>query len=382
MTYSNKSRQITLKHLLIAGQKKIGLQFYPDKVIQALVKGLPSVKWSNTYQMPFIPNRDGNLDVIFSTFKSVAWLNCTHFFPNRPIRTNDEPLSVDSYRKRIPKRGWKYCPEEFYEKLEIRRYAINTARTYISLFEKFINTFPNQNLIEICEGDIRKYLSGLVQEGKSDSFINQSINAIKFYYEVVHEMPNRFYSIDRPIKKVTLPKVLAKNEVLGMIRATNNLKHRCIISLLYSAGLRRSELLDLVPSDIESERLMIKVRNGKGGKDRYTLLSKSLLIELRRYYVAYMPTKYLFEGIPAKRYSSSSIVKIIHRAAVGAGVRRKVTPHMLRHSFATHLLESGTDLRYIQILLGHNSSKTTEIYTHVANSSFMNIKNPLDLEKT
>ncbi|MGL1888034.1 MAG: site-specific integrase [Reichenbachiella sp.] len=382
MEFSEK-KQITLKHLLIEGKKMIGLKFYPNKVIQALIKELPEVKWSNTYEMPFIINNSTNLDLVFKQFKGVAWVNCSSFFTNRPIKQSNTLLSVDSYRKRKPQPNWKYCPEEYFQKLELRRYALNTARTYISLFEKFINHYPiNDDVINLDENDIRKYISTLVQQGKSDSFINQTINAIKFYYEVVHEMPNRFYAIERPIKRETLPKVLSKIEILELIKHTNNIKHRCIISLLYSAGLRRGELLNLKPIDIESERMMIKVRDAKGGKDRYTLLSNTILADLRLYFAKHQPQTYLFEGLPNQQYSATSVVKIIKRAAEFAGIKKNVTPHMLRHSFATHLLESGTDLRFIQILLGHNSSKTTEIYTHVANSCFMNIKNPLDLDKT
>ena len=191
-------------------------------------------------------------------------------------------------------------------------------------------------------------------------------------------MPNRFYSIERPRKKQTLPKVLAKEEVKAMIACTRNIKHRCIISLLYSAGLRRSELLNLKLTDIDSNRMLIRIEGAKGGKDRMTLLSESVLNNLRTYFKEYQPKNWLFEGPRQEQYSGSSVGRIIMNASKNAGIRKKVTPHMLRHSFATHLMENGTDLRYIQTLLGHSSSKTTEIYTHVAVNSFKSIKNPLD----
>ena len=164
-----------------------------------------------------------------------------------------------------------------------------------------------------------------------------------------------------------------------MIRYTNNSKHRCIISLLYSAGLRRSELLNLKFKHIESKRMLIKVERAKGNKERYTLLGQTMLDELREYYRKYKPKTYLFEGQKGGKYSGESVLKIIKRAATRSGIKRRVTPHMLRHSFATHLLENGTDLRYIQALLGHGSSKTTEIYTHVATTTFNSINNLLDL---
>jgi site-specific recombinase XerD len=164
-------------------------------------------------------------------------------------------------------------------------------------------------------------------------------------------MPNRFYEIERPRKDRKLPTVLSKNEVIELIDATNNLKHRCILSLLYSSGLRRSELLNLKIKDIDSQRMLIKVENSKGNKDRYTLLGDKMLKELRTYYREYRPKEYLFEGQTKPQYSGSSITKIIDSAAMKIGLKKKVTAHTLRHSFATHLLENGTDLRHFLTVL-------------------------------
>ncbi|NQZ77525.1 MAG: tyrosine-type recombinase/integrase [Ekhidna sp.] len=366
---------------MIEGQKAIGFKFHPDKVLQALIKGLPNVKWSNNYQMPFIPNKRENLDLVFATFKGVAWVNTHTFFPNRPIpkKFNNDYLSVDQFRKRIVPTGFRTAPEAFLQKLEIKKYSMNTARIYIQHFEKFLNHYKNEAPTMLDEGDIMRYLQVLVQEKRSDSYINQSINAIKFYYEVVLEMPNRFYEVERPQKKEKLPEVLSKEQVQRMLEITQNIKHRCILSLLYSAGLRRAELLNLELKDIDSERMVIKINEGKGLKDRYTILGIKMLEELRTYYKAYKPKKYLFENGEGCQYSASSVGRVVKKAADKARIKKSVTPHTLRHSFATHLLENGTDLRYIQTILGHNSSKTTEIYTHVAVNSFRNIQNPLDL---
>lgn len=262
--------------------------------------------------------------------------------------------------------------------MEIKKYANSTVRNYVKCFEAFINQYKNEDLLALNENDIRNYLQKLVQENRSNSYINQAINAIKFYYEIVLGMPNRFYTIERPRKEYKLPKVLSKEEIKALINNTNNIKHRCIVSLLYTSGLRRSELLNLKLNDIDSKRMLIKIKQAKNNKDRLTVLSESVLDDLRIYYKAYKPKKYLFEGLdPGTKYSPSSILKIVYRAGQKAGIKETVSPHMLRHSFATHLLENGTDLRHIQILLGHNSTKTTEIYTHVATNTFMNIKDLL-----
>ncbi len=372
------SKHITLKHLLINNQRMIGLQFYPDKVIHALVKELPDPKWSKEFAMVYIIHTKENLNKVFEKFRGVAWINGNSFFNEKVIRDN-EPVDVNWYRNRTTSTTYKYAPEAYLLKLELKRYALNTCKLYISLFEKFINQYPDKDIVELSEQEIRGYLQLLVHQKKSNSYINQTINSIKFYYEVVMGMPNRFYSIERPRKEQKLPQVVSKEEILAMIANTNNIKHRCIISLLYSAGLRRSELVALRIQDIDSKRMLIHIKNAKNNKDRYSLLSKTVLKELRVYYKEWKPQEYLFEGFKGAKYSGSSVKEIVVKAAEKSKINRRVTPHMLRHSFATHLLENGTDLRYIQTLLGHSSTKTTEIYTQVAINNFKSIKNPLDL---
>ncbi|XOV92220.1 MAG: site-specific tyrosine recombinase/integron integrase [Bacteroidota bacterium] len=375
------SKIITLKHLMINGEKMIGMKFYPDKVIQALVKDLPRIKWSDAFKMTYIPNNKLNLDLIYKTFRGVAWVDGKYFYTNRPLfdPVNErKQFSIQSYRKRSVSADYRKCPEEYLLKLELKKYAENTAKIYIGMFEGFINYYPNMPLISLGEKEIRTYLSYQISLGRSDSMLNQIINSIKFYFEIVLGMPNRFYEIERPQKKEKLPEVLAKEEVKALICAANNIKHKCIISLLYSAGLRRGELLNLKLSDIDSKRMLIRVEDSKGRKDRYTLLGYNTLTDLRTYFRAWKPKVYLFEGPQGGQYSAKSVLNIVKRASKKAGIKKNVVPHMLRHSFATHLLEDGVNLRQIQILLGHSSSKTTEVYTHVANTTMNSIKNPLD----
>ncbi len=368
------SKHVTLKHLLIQQQQYIGLQFNSDKVMQALIKELPNPKWSKEYNMVYIANNKSNLNSIFEKFRGVAWVNCNFFFQDRVINSNNDIIDVEWFRKRNIKQNFRPCPEEFLQKLELKKYSNSTVKSYIHSFESFINYYKDRDLLSINENDIRLYLQKLIKEERSNSYINIAINAIKFYYEMVLGMPNRFYSIERPRKKTKLPKVLSKEEIISIIDNTNNIKHRCIVSLLYSSGLRRNELLQLKLNDIDSKRMLIRVEQAKGNKDRYTVLNKSVLNDLRKYYKIYNPKTYLFENPNYdNKYSSSSVLKIVVNAAEKAGIKDRVTPHILRHSFATHLLENGTDIRYIQLLLGHSSTKTTEIYTHVATNSFATI---------
>ncbi|WP_422091706.1 tyrosine-type recombinase/integrase [Tenacibaculum ovolyticum] len=369
---------ITLKHLLIQNKKMIGIQFYPDKTVQLAVKNLNGIKWSEKYGLAYLVNNKDNINQIFNLFKGIAWVDTNKFYLNKPLRKENENLCLDWYRNKPNSLNKLKCPENFLQKLELKQYAYNTAKVYIYMFEKFINFHSSTNLMEINEINIRNYISILSKENKSKSFLNQMINSIKFYYEIVESMPNRFYEIERPIKKNILPKIISLEEVKAIINNTNNIKHKCIVSLMYSAGLRRSELLNLKITDIDSKRMVINVKDTKGNKERLTILSKTILTDLRVYFIKWKPKKYLFEGTNYTKYSASSVLKIVKSAALKANIRKTVTPHMLRHSFATHLLENGTDLRYIQVLLGHSSSKTTEIYTHVAINNLKTIKSPLD----
>lgn len=370
-------KNISLYHLYLREKKQIGLKFYPDKIIQLAVKSLPNVKWSEKNQMAYIENTSKNLDLIFKTFKGIAWINTNRFLENKPKKkVVEENLNLDWYRNK--KQSNLKCPEEYLVKLELKQYAKSTAKTYISMFERFINYYNGSDLKSLNEDDIRKFIHHQTKLNKSKSYLNQLINSIKFYYEVVNNMPQRFYNIERPIKDQKLPKIISREEVLTMIDVTENIKHKCIIALLYSAGLRRSELINLKIKDINSKRMIINVSQAKGNKERQTLLSKKVLKYLRVYFKEYKPKNYLFEGQVNEKYSSNSVLKIVKKAAIKARIKQNVSPHILRHSFATHLLEAGTDIRVIQTILGHNSIKTTEIYTYVATNHIKVIKNPLD----
>ena len=269
--------------------------------------------------------------------------------------------------------------KQYLDLLIQKRYSINTQDIYCNYFEDFCVYFKKEDLSNVTIAQINAYILELIKSKNiSISQQNQRINAIKFYYEKVLGRDKQYYELYRPKKEHKLPKVLSKNEIKKIFAVTNNLKHKCILMLIYSAGLRRSELLNLIFNDIDSERMIIHIHEAKGKKDRISLLSDNLLQLLRQYYKEYRPKKYLFEGQNGGQYSASSVGNILKKSAKKAGIRKTVTPHMLRHSFATHLLEQGTDLRYIQELLGHGSSKTTEIYTHVSKKAIDKIKNPMD----
>jgi len=270
-------------------------------------------------------------------------------------------------------------PLKYWQTLKLKNYSQATIKTYCSHFQRFLNYYSNQKPEEITKEQIREYLLYLVDEKKySTSAQNQAINSIKFYYEKVLGKPVEKYYVPRPRKEKKLPEVLSEEEVTKILKQIANLKHKCIIYLIYSSGLRLTEVVHLKIEDILSDRKQIFIRSAKGNKDRYGILSDTVLHLLRKYYKAYKPQIWLFEGKKGGQYSRRSVQNIFKDALQKSGIHKNASIHTLRHSFATHLLEHGTDLRYIQELLGHQSSKTTEIYTHVTTSAKGKIKSPLD----
>ena len=274
-------------------------------------------------------------------------------------------------------------PPGYLEKLIQIRYSQNTIKTYVSYLRSFNEEFSERELNSITTQEINKYILKLIRtRGISISQQNQRINAIKFYYEKVLGRKRMYYNVNRPKKEKRMPRILTVEEVELLLKHCNNLKHKCILMALYSGGLRRSELINLKISDIDSQRMLIRITNSKGNKDRNTLLSEKLLKLLRDYYRYHKPKIWLFEGQGGGQYSATSIANIFRKALRKAKIDKHATPHTLRHSFATHLLEQGINLRYIQELLGHSSIKTTEIYTHVSSKQLSKIKNPLDNPNT
>lgn len=368
---------LTLRHIKINNKPCIGLTFPHRPDVVKCVTSIPHVQFDDDLQQYYLINSKRNLKLIYAYCKGRVWVSGDDFFkrdqPNlgsNPMDEDFELTGASNFQRKIP--------QNYLNKLKLKRYSANTARVYCGLFERFINHYLEIPIDRIDERDIEEYLLQMVEEGRSTSYQNQMINAIKFYYEIVLDMPNRFYKVDRPMAEKKLPEVLSTAEVKSMIESCQNLKHRCIILLLYSAGLRRNELLNLKLKDILSDRMMISIKSAKGNKDRMTILSEHVLRELRLYYKEYRPKEYLFESPEGDKYSATSVANIVKRAAADAAIIKHVTAHTLRHSFATHLLESGTDLRYIQVLLGHDSTKTTEIYTHIATNFVGGIKSPID----
>ncbi|MCH7415896.1 site-specific integrase [Belliella sp. R4-6] len=266
-----------------------------------------------------------------------------------------------------------------YEEMSYRHYSPRSIKTYLSLVSVVSGHFgKSPDLISIS--DLKSYLFERVNSGElSVSSINQTISAFKILFKDVLERDWDPIKIKRPRRPKLLPAVFSKEEISLILENIKNRKHYCLIALTYASGLRMGEVLSLKPCDIDSNRMQLKVRGGKGCKDRYTLLPHQLLLRLREYFKYYRPVTYLFEGQePGKPYSETSARNILKKGMHKAGVKKKACFHTLRHSFATHLLEQGTNLRYIQELLGHQSLKTTTVYLHVSNLNPSLVKSPYD----
>jgi integrase/recombinase XerD len=367
-----KLPEFTKTELLIVNElhRNLKVYFVYNQAIVDQLKFIGYVRW-NAYEHCWeVPMNDKSM----AELKLIAQRNGLQY----RYEVNDNQV----VKPRIPRSSfanYRNCPAEYIAKLKELRYSQNTLDTYKHMFEEFINYYNDTEIDAITDGMIVDFLRYLVNERNiSGSYQNQSINAIKFYFERVKGGARKIYSIERPRKEKFLPEVLSEEEIVLLLNATENLKHKAILMTIYSGGLRVSELTNLRIKDIDSNRMQIRVAQAKGKKDRYTLLGEKTLEILRQYFTEYKPREWLFEGRSGEQYKPRRIQDILKSSVDKVGLKKKISVHTLRHSFATHLLEAGTDIRYIQSLLGHSSGKTTEIYTHITTKGFEQIKSPLD----
>jgi site-specific recombinase XerD len=432
MNYAAKfldSRQILCYKLLmntgvnlskdISGRLTVAFSYNPEYVTK--VKAVPGHRWHPIEKYWSFPDSDGSLEEILKSFEGEEiHIDPVLQHPKTVIaRSEATEQSPDTIQiPSLPKRGEgkfynKKSPSTDFDDLKreliSRKYSYKTVKGYLYYNRDFLN-FIGKKPSEITDNDIKDYLVYLAEEKQSaTSTLNQAINSLKFYYGTM--LKKKFvYEVKRPRKDKKLPVVLSKEDVAKILNSVDNLKHKAILMLVYSAGLRVGEVVKLKIEDIDpvrncqnycyntismilrnlfgisngvdSKRMLIHIKGSKGRKDRYTLLSENALKTLRKYWRQYKPQMWLFPSVNEKRYLTvRTIQKIFDNACKKASIRKPITVHSLRHSFATHLLENGVNLRYIQELLGHSHSKTTEIYTLVTKQSLSGIKSPLDFIK-
>jgi integrase/recombinase XerD len=340
----------TAKLVTHHAKPRIAVYFEKNADWIARIKKLEDARWSQTLKAWHVPDTDENR---------------LRFKLDLPI-----VLSEIHLRK----------IEQFKRWLSSKRYSSNTIKTYSEALHTFLKYYHHKPIEQITNEDVIVFNNDyILKNNLSASFQNQVVNGVKLFFNEIQGAKLKVDLVHRPKKEKLLPNVLSKQEVKEILNAPNNIKHKAMLSLIYACGLRRSELLNLKPNDIDSNRGVIIIRQAKGKKDRIAPLSEKILAMLREYYKAYKPSTWLFEGQNInEKYDERSLASVLKRALEKTNISKPVTLHWLRHSYATHILEAGTDLRYIQELLGHKSSKTTEIYTHVSTKNIQNIKSPFD----
>lgn len=365
-------KTIVLSNGQIGTKPVIRLEFAFDFQLKELVKQYPGCQWDVGQKVWTVPYTGEQLDALLRFFKGKAWLDYSGL----------KPVSASPSLPQLPTLSETITREikAFEDWMRNKRYSESTIKTYRESVGIFFRHLNNKAPEDINNDDFENFNKDYIIERRySASFQNQVVNAVKLFFQNRQHRKLDIELIYRPKRAAVLPNVLSKEEVKAILEAHGNIKHRTMLILIYACGLRRSELLSLKVTDVDSKRGILLIKQAKGKKDRITPLSTKLVELLRQYYTAYKPRVWLFEGqSKGQPYSAGSLQSVLKQALRKTRIQKPASLHWLRHSYATHLLESGTDLRYIQELLGHNSSRTTEIYTHVSTKSLQKIKSPFD----
>lgn len=269
--------------------------------------------------------------------------------------------------------------DDFTKLLQIKRYSLKTIKTYKNALNVFVHAFPHRDIAQLTVKEIEHFINQkVINDNISVSYQKSLVGAIKFFY---NQQLRKNYQLDYLYpdrREYKLPQVLSKTEIQSIITSITNIKHKTIISTIYACGLRLGEAINLKVKDIDSRRNLIRIEQAKGNKDRFVPLPENLLKLLREYYKTYKPKYFLFEGQYGEKYSARSVQSILKNALKKVGIRKDVSIHTLRHSYASHLLEAGVDIRVIQNLLGHASIRTTQIYTHISSAHIQAVKSPFN----
>lgn len=346
------------------GKNRIKLIFEYDEELICKVKQIPGARWSETMKCWHIPDDEYNRTVFNITEKDRKSNYRPERFNKHDKCSHNHNLSIEKYQE------W----------LKGQRYSSKTIVSYVDAIRVFCKFFSEKSLSEITNDDIADFnFRYILKNDFSISYQNQVVNSIKLFFRIIEKKQVVVEEIERPRRAKKLPDILSQDEIESILRHCSNVKHKSMLSLVYACGLRRSELLNLRIQSVDSKRNLLLIKEAKGMKDRVVPLPVKMIELLREYYKIYKPKQWLFEGFNVgEQYSETSLQQVFKRALKSAGIKKEATLHTLRHSYATHLLENGTDLRFIQEILGHKSSKTTEIYTHVTQKSIEKIKSPFE----
>ncbi|MEL0457298.1 site-specific integrase [Flavobacteriaceae bacterium SZ-1-7] len=371
----NNFPKVVLRPKFHKNANQILIQFDYNDVLIKQVRAIPGATWSQSLKSWYVKNNPSNLKLIFSVFKNHAHVNSKPLF-EKPA---EQPKTFPVKRVRQLSAENKNLLNHFYKYLKGKRYSDSTVKTYSFFMADFIDFYNNRELNTLSNKDVELFIEKVFIDRKyAISTQRQFISAVKLFIVFYPNTQIRNLELMRPRKSKILPNVISQEDIINLLRCTKNLKHRAILALLYSSGLRISEVLNLRIEHFLINRKQLVVKNAKGRKDRYVTLAESFLPLLFNYLNTYTPKVYFIEGRNGTPYTASSIRKFLVQSCKAAGIKAHVTPHTLRHSYATHLLENGVGIRHIQELLGHSKTETTMIYTHVTRKDLVNIKSPLD----
>jgi len=376
-------KKVVSRRVVHKGEKRITLEFERDDEIISLIRKVDDVRWSSTMRCWHMPDTKESIGNMFNALKGSVYFDYSALKSPSIVRFDEEKQAALKARNReLPALGEADLSEldKFSKWMEHKRYGKSTISSYVSMVSRFLKFIKPLNAEECSVDEVVRYVDDYIIPFRlSYTFQNQTVSALKLFFSEIYSKPLVVENLERPRGSHRLPNVLSKEEVRKLLAAPVNLKHRAMLSLIYACGLRRSEVINLRVTDIDSSRGLISIRQSKGKKDRLVPISEKIIEMLREYFKSYRPAAFLFEGqVRGVQYSTTSLESVLKAGCKKAGIRKPVTLHWLRHSYATHLLEAGTDIRYIQVLLGHSSSKTTEIYTHVSMGSLKNITSPFD----
>ena len=342
---------IVLSLLFHKNKQIIAINFKFDVEVKTYIKSIEGVKWSQTHKTFYIEYSLLNKHKLYEALRHKNWYVDYRALSAIKLKAPRKQIKMASITLPLLHEFEQNNVEKFKKWMQQKRLSVNTVNTYVevtSFFLRYVQLKQQPITVRLIEQFNYDFI---VKPNKSISYQNQCINGIKKYLDYT-SIPLSNFNIERPKKPKKLPEVLSSDEVKSILDSIVNLKHKTLLTLVYSAGLRIGEALQIRVSDIDSKRMVIHIKSAKGKKDRYTLLSLNFLELLRLYYKIYKPKDFLFEGQNGALYSASSAQNILKKAVNKTHIKKPITLHTLRHSFATHLLENGTDIRYIQALLG------------------------------
>lgn len=381
------TQRLKLSPALHRDKEVVQLHFDRNEEFTQFLKKHVRLHWSQTMACWYVPYTKSLVSELYRLSQNQFYLDYSEMKREHVVREFvPAPKVVQVSQSRPDKNLGELSAEallkmeKFKWWLQSKRYSDNTVLTYTDALKTFLRYYAHKAISEIDNDDLIAFNNNYILSNSfSSSFQNQVVNAVKLFFTKIEDKQLQPELLHRPKRAKVLPNVLSKEEVKLILEALVNIKHRAMLSLIYSCGLRRSELLHLRIKDIDSKRQLIVVRRAKGKKDRIVPLSGKILLMLRDYFRTYQPKEWLFEGQGGVgAYDERSLANVLKQALEKSRIDKPVTLHWLRHSYATHLLENGTDLRYIQEILGHSRSTTTEIYTHVSTKGIQNVLSPFD----